>query len=341
MEIKDNVMSIADDYDAFFVDIYGVLFDGAVLFDGTLSTLERLNNLGKKIIILSNSTQTALDAMIGYAQRGMAMGVHYDKFVTSGEFLRHTLIGNSEEFQRVLGRRPVSYRCMFMGNDSIFRSAGLEKTSDDDAADFFYIGVPRASYGAVRVDNVRDEAGRPVKIEDLGNHDWKRLRDDHGRRGFEEFAIQLEMCLRKNKLLVVANPDIFAHGTLDHTENRYPIVTQGCLGAYYEKLGGRVIYFGKPLPGIFEYARRFVDPKDRIVMVGDTPWTDIAGANGVGIDSLLVMTGIAAEFCKGVGLSPKSAKKLDTLFGEIAPLMLKANFSPRPTYLARRFAAIN
>ena len=46
MVIKEDIFSVADLYDTFFVDMYGVLFDGSELYRGTLDTLKKLCNRG-------------------------------------------------------------------------------------------------------------------------------------------------------------------------------------------------------------------------------------------------------------------------------------------------------
>ena len=97
MIIEKNILSIADQYDTFFIDVYGVLYNGLSLYNNTLETMEELKRLGKKIIILSNTTQVSEDAKRGYEQRGMYEGTHYDKFLTSGEYLHYIFSSKSQE----------------------------------------------------------------------------------------------------------------------------------------------------------------------------------------------------------------------------------------------------
>ncbi|MDR3187334.1 MAG: HAD hydrolase-like protein [Holosporaceae bacterium] len=340
MEIEGGIMSVTERYDALFVDIFGVLFDGAALYERVLQTLEKLRRNGKKIIILSNSTQISEDAKVGYSQKGMVEGVHYDRFITSGEFLRHVIVNQREEFSKRMGMDAQTVKCIFMGNSGIFQGSHLKKTDDYESADFLYLGVPRISYGAVRMDDVLDESNKPVSLEDVLHSDWHKLKDSQGRRGFSEFAHQLEICLEKNKVLLAANPDIFSPGTLDHTRFRYPIVTQGCIGAYYEKLGGKVVYFGKPFREIFEYAKTMTGglPDEKIAMIGDTPWTDIVGANAAGISSIMVLTGIPTEFFDRMPRSMTIDEKLDRLLDKIAPKIAKINGSLKPNHVLRRFS---
>ena len=57
---------------------------------------------------------------------------------------------------------------------------------------------------------------------------------------------------------------------------------------------------GKPAKPLFVEARRRI-PGDRVLMVGDRLDTDILGASSVGIDSLLVLTGVTSAADVGTG----------------------------------------
>ncbi|MDR1361624.1 MAG: HAD-IA family hydrolase [Holosporaceae bacterium] len=340
MEIRKSILDLADLYDAFFVDMYGVLYDGVSLYNGTLDTMKKLRNLGKKIVILSNSTQVAVDAKLGYAQRGMLEVVHFDEVVTSGEFLYHSVTNNIKKFADTVGSNVNSVKCLFMGNGNVFDDSPINRIDDYDEADFIYVGVPRASYGSVRIDDVLVD-NVPINIEDVVYQDWSCIKDSFGRRGFAEFDHILKICLQKNKVLVVANPDIFAHGSVRNSSKKVPIVTQGCIGKYYEKLGGKVVYFGKPYGGIFEYAAKFIDTNDRVAMVGDTPWTDVMGAINAGLSSVLVTTGITEEFCDQMDLALSDEEKITLLLGSTSSRMSNFTVDIHPTHVVKRFAAID
>ncbi|RUW79286.1 TIGR01459 family HAD-type hydrolase, partial [Mesorhizobium sp. M8A.F.Ca.ET.059.01.1.1] len=61
-------------------------------------------------------------------------------------------------------------------------------------------------------------------------------------------------------------------------------------------LGGGVTRIGKPYPAIFDAALALAGEPDRhsVVCVGDSVEHDIAGGNGVGIATALVLGGILA-----------------------------------------------
>ena len=99
--------------------------------------------------------------------------------------------------------------------------------------------------------------------------------------------------------MVCANPDLVViHGGK-------PALCAGALAEEYERLGGQVCWHGKPHPSVYDSCLVLLGISDRrrILAIGDSLRTDIAGAAGAGIDSLLIAGGVhAAEFCADGGL---------------------------------------
>ena len=58
----------------------------------------------------------------------------------------------------------------------------------------------------------------------------------------------------------------------------------------FEKMGGEVIYFGKPHPEV--YNQSIDNNNKKILAIGDNLNTDIRGANLLNYDSLLISNGI-------------------------------------------------
>ena len=71
----------------------------------------------------------------------------------------------------------------------------------------------------------------------------------------------------------------------------------GALAEAYERLGGPVIYLGKPSPSIFAAGMAELPgiARERILMVGDSMAHDIVGAKSFGIDACLILSGIHRE----------------------------------------------
>jgi HAD superfamily hydrolase (TIGR01450 family) len=337
VEIKDDIFSVADLYDTFFIDMYGVLFDGSELYSGTLATLKKLKEMGKKIVLVSNTSQLSSDAMRGYTERGMNRGTHYDHFVTAGELLHNILVHHKDVFNKQIGKELSSVKYLFMGNTNVFKDTEISRADTYEDADLVYVASPRSHYGSVRVDNLYDENGNKVEIEAFLDRDWKTLRDDQGRQGLAEFALQLEKLSALGKTLFLSNPDVFAPFRID--DGKHPVATQGAIGFYYEKVfGGKVLYFGKPFVEIFEFAKKVSSSEnDKILMIGDTLWTDVLGAHNAGIDSALVMTGISGEFFRKMA-GKHITEKLEVLKNKIGSKLSCAKQDLKsPTHILRHF----
>lgn len=81
---------LVDRYDAFILDLWGVIHDGRQLYPGAKKCLEKLRCTGKNIILLSNAPRRA--AKVAEALENM--GIHaslYDTLITSGEAAYQTL----------------------------------------------------------------------------------------------------------------------------------------------------------------------------------------------------------------------------------------------------------
>jgi HAD superfamily hydrolase (TIGR01450 family) len=71
----------------------------------------------------------------------------------------------------------------------------------------------------------------------------------------------------------------------------------GALAQRYEELGGVVRYHGKPYGATYDEVFKLMSgiARRRVLAVGDSLRTDMAGAKAAGIDGLLILGGIHAE----------------------------------------------
>jgi HAD superfamily hydrolase (TIGR01459 family) len=118
---------------------------------------------------------------------------------------------------------------------------------------------------------------------------------------------------RDRKLtLICANPDIVVE------RGDRLIYCAGAIAELYRELGGEVIFYGKPHRPIYERAMQLAAERhhhpielNRVLAIGDSVRTDLAGAHSFGIDCLFVTRGIHAEEFEGVDqLDPASVKEL-------------------------------
>jgi HAD superfamily hydrolase (TIGR01459 family) len=109
----------------------------------------------------------------------------------------------------------------------------------------------------------------------------------------EDYAPMLAVARERNLAMVCANPDL----VVIHNGRR--ALCAGALAEHYEAVGGHVRWHGKPYPSVYDscLALLGIAERRRILAIGDSLRTDIAGAAGAGIASLLIAGGVhAAEF---------------------------------------------
>jgi HAD superfamily hydrolase (TIGR01459 family) len=128
----------------------------------------------------------------------------------------------------------------------------------------------------------------------------------------EDYRVMMTQARRRKLPLICANPDIVVE------RGDRLIYCAGAIAELYRELGGEVIFYGKPHRPIYERAielaaERLGEPPklNRVLAIGDSVRTDLAGAHGFGIDCLFVTRGIHAEDFEGIDqLDPASVKEL-------------------------------
>jgi HAD superfamily hydrolase (TIGR01459 family) len=161
--------------------------------------------------------------------------------------------------------------------------------------DPFYAGLGRRCWqiGSERDLEMRDgldldfvaTPGEADFILNTGPAEWEDT--------IEDYAPVLENAQAIGLPMVCANPDLVV------IHNGRPALCAGALAEHYEAIGGRVRWHGKPYPSVYDscLALLGITERHRILAIGDSLRTDIAGATGAGIDSLLIAGGVhAAEF---------------------------------------------
>ncbi|MET0279426.1 MAG: TIGR01459 family HAD-type hydrolase [Pseudorhodoplanes sp.] len=114
----------------------------------------------------------------------------------------------------------------------------------------------------------------------------------------EDYQPLLQQMLARRLFMVCGNPDMVVErgDTL--------LYCAGAIADLYAKMGGEVLYAGKPYAPIYDLAielaqnarGKLVDRK-RVLAIGDSVRTDFTGAASYGIDCLFVTAGIhSAEF---------------------------------------------
>ena len=178
----------------------------------------------------------------------------YTTLVTSADTARHALEQREDPFHAALGSRYYALGAGRHGDTLVGLKYQYERVSDIDDADWILNCGPN-----------------PYETPD-------------------DFIPLFKQALQRQLPMVGVNPD---HRVMHGDKIGY---CAGALCAQYGQMGGRFIEHGKPYPRIYRLVQSLQKdvPPDRMVMIGDTIHTDIAGAHGVGIAAALVTHGIHA-----------------------------------------------
>ena len=139
----------------------------------------------------------------------------------------------------------------------------------------------------------------------------------------EDYRAMMMQARERQLKLICANPDIVVE------RGDRLVYCAGAIAELYRELGGEVIFYGKPHRPIYERAMALAGerlghatPLDRVLAIGDSVRTDLAGARGFGVDCLFVTRGIHAEDFEGLDqLDPAAVKEL---FGHPPKALMRA-----------------
>ena len=161
---------------------------------------------------------------------------------------------------------------------------------------FFHVGPPRD------FDLFKDfEKMKSKKIEIADYILCTGLFDDHD-KDLNYYKDLFEKNTKKK--MICTNPDLI----VDRGNARE--LCAGSVAMIFEKMGGEVIYFGKPYPEVYNQSINNKDKK--ILSIGDNLNTDIKGANLLNFDSLIISNGIHKKEIEENGIE-KISKKYEAL----------------------------
>ncbi len=269
MDILEGIAPLAGRYDGFVLDLWGVVHDGRAPFPGVVDALERLHAAGKRVAFLSNAPRRAWVVEKQLARMGIAKDTHYDGVITSGELVWRHLSQRTPEFFARLGDRAFH-----IGPDrdhSVIEGLGIGFADSPAEADFVLNTGP----------------------------DPRR-----GPKSVEPYEAVLAACAQAGLPMICANPD---RAVMVAGER---LICAGALAERYRALGGAVAEIGKPDPAVYPPVLEMlgVARRERVVAIGDSPHTDLAGAQAAGLDAVWALTGLAAD-AHGEDPSPELLRK--------------------------------
>jgi len=259
----NGLQSIADNYDLFYIDLWGVIHNGIRLNEKAIIVLKELLKKDKLFVLLTNAPRPNKTVRNFLQKMGMEQELR-DHVFTSGEAALNYLKKNflSQKFYHIGPPRDFDLFDLFEDNkcENIKESEYLLCTGLFDEYD-----------------------------EDLIY--YKNLFENH-----------------INKKMICTNPDLI----VDRGNKRE--LCAGSVAIVFEKMGGEVVYFGKPHPEV--YNQSIDNNNKKILSIGDNLNTDIKGANLLNYDSLLISNGIHRDEIKDKGIK-KVSKEYETIINFI------------------------
>ena len=236
---KEGLSSIVDNYQLFYIDLWGVIHNGIEPHKEAILTLKELKKRNKEYVLLTNAPRPNEAVKIFLKKMGIEKEIREHVF-TSGEAAINYLKNN------------------FLDNF------------------FFHIGPPR--------DFDLFKGFKEMKSDTIKKGEYilcTGLFDDHD-KDLEYYKDLFEKNLQKK--MICTNPDLI----VDRGNTRE--LCAGSVAMIFEKMGGEVVYFGKPYPEVYNQS---IDNKNKKTLsIGDNLNTDIKGANLLNYDSLIISNGI-------------------------------------------------
>jgi len=185
------------------------------------------------------------------------------------------------------GVTPDLYDFVFTSGESAYEDLELNASNNYDrfGKKYLYIGPHKdldllEGLDYERVDNPAEAS---FVINTGFDHDNSQLS--------EKLPIAIQANNFKLPMLCI-NPDLIVV-----KQNGQEMLCAGALAREYQKIGGKVFYYGKPYSKVYEdVLKKFSSPsKEKIVAIGDGLETDIKGANDFKIDNVLISGGILVK----------------------------------------------
>jgi HAD superfamily hydrolase (TIGR01459 family) len=236
-KIIKGLSQVQGKYDAFFIDLWGVVHNGISLYSEAVRVLKNLNKINKRFVLLSNAPRPSKSVIKYLLNLKMEKDILKNVF-TSGEAAIRSLKNN------VYGKR------------------------------FYHLGPERDKDLIIEF----SENNTSLKNSDFILCTGLFEKEENSLKYYEDLLKKYT-----NLKMVCTNPDLIVHRG---SKSEY---CAGSVAAIFEKMGGEVIYFGKPYPEIYNFCKR---KNETILVIGDNIRTDIRGANKMKFDSLFITNGV-------------------------------------------------
>ena len=92
-KIIEGISQVHNKYDAFFIDLWGVIHNGIQIYPGAIDVLENLSKLNKRFVLISNAPRPS-KSVEKYLINLKMDKIFINNLITSGEAALKTLKNN-------------------------------------------------------------------------------------------------------------------------------------------------------------------------------------------------------------------------------------------------------
>lgn len=288
-----GLSSVAPEFRLVLCDLWGVVHNGRRAFPEAIECLRHFKDIGITVYLVSNAPRPASTVIPQLRGLGVSDDC-YHGVVTSGDITRAAITGE------LLFNEQNDESAEFL---ALSKTSCLHLGPERDVALFEGLDCSRLLWNA----DVKFGAADFILCTGLIDDETETA---------DDYLPLLTEAASQNLLLICANPDL----VVMRGANEIPCA--GAIAAAYQTLGGKVRYFGKPYPEIYQAClnkwgidstqrdRSIQTDPAQVLAIGDSLRTDIAGARRMGFRSVLVTGGIHSE---ELGVNPGELPKPDKI----------------------------
>jgi HAD superfamily hydrolase (TIGR01459 family) len=272
--VIDRLSAIADRYDAFILDLWGVLHDGVRPYPGVVDALRQLKRRDKHLLVLSNAPRRAAPVARRMQEIGIAPAL-YDLLHSSGEETWQLLKERADPTFARLGRRFLPL--MPARDRSLIEGLDLEMAATASAAEFVLAtGLDDAGETVADYEEPLSAAARLGLPLVCANPDLEVVRD-----GVRELCAGA-LALRYEAL----------GGLVHYVGKPHPGVYRRCLASLAGMARARILAVGDSLRT--DMAGAAGVGIDSLLVTGGIHATEMAGAGGLHPDPAKLAAACAA-----------------------------------------------
>ena len=173
MKYLEGISEVVEHFDAFLIDIWGVLHNGIAPYPGVLDCLERIKKEKRIVMLLSNSARRSNLIRNDLNNLGISPNL-YDVLVSSGEFTWYSLATQNNP---LLGELGSSYYLLGSERYGLTHELELNRTESINSADFILaIGIEGNPATTEQYENVLQDGHRRRLKMICANPDQKVMR---------------------------------------------------------------------------------------------------------------------------------------------------------------------